>query len=500
MKDHADRMYKADQLLTCCVRDCLRIFASVITLTGMLHAQSLTMDAFLATLRSSHPLFVSESLSPEIERLAHKRHIGTQDWVVTSSPYFLYQEEVSSGIGVPTTMNLISADVGLRKSFWDTGGRLSLSWTTAHLDQTVDDIVIPMPGGDITIPVGPSDFYSNSVYLTYAQPLIQNLGGTLDKLEYNATGYAVDIARVQTDEVKEGFILNCAQRYLEWVFLYEQKAIAEERLSIAQQQLAQLKRKRKAYLIDEVDVLRAEDAVRIAQQGVVLIESRYRSKQAELAVLLGSDEPCTCIPDFDLYRLTHLPDPDSAVHMLHNMSRIVKALRIRREQLRCIAAGYEETRKPELYFSVSAGLRGGDTEFTESLNLDKPDVVVGLDFRCPIGHQQARADIAKTNLEIKQIDEDINTTMMELEAAVRSLLITISETEKVLLLNRSQIESAQAKTREEVRLYEQGRNLLTFVIQSRDDEQIAELTYAQNAVNYQSLVIQYRALMDGLLK
>jgi hypothetical protein len=69
-----------------------------------------------------------------------------------------------------------------------------------------------------------------------------------------------------------------------------------------------------------------------------------------------------------------------------------------------------------------------------------------------------------------------------------------------LLLNRSQIESAQAKTREEVRLYEQGRNLLTFVIQSRDDEQIAELTYAQNAVNYQSLVIQYRALMDGLLK
>jgi len=39
---------------------------------------------------------------------------------------------------------------------------------------------------------------------------------------------------------------------------------------------------------------------------------------------------------------------------------------------------------------------------------------------------------------------------------------------------------------------------LTFVIQSRDSEQAAKLTYAVNALTYQKLLLEYRALMDQL--
>ena len=81
---------------------------------------------------------------------------------------------------------------------------------------------------------------------------------------------------------------------------------------------------------------------------------------------------------------------------------------------------------------------------------------------------------------------------------MRNLLISIKEMEKVLVLNQEQIESAKAKTREELRLYNQGRGILTFVIQSRDNEEQAKLTYAQNAANYHKLILQYRALMDEL--
>ena len=77
-----------------------------------------------------------------------------------------------------------------------------------------------------------------------------------------------------------------------------------------------------------------------------------------------------------------------------------------------------------------------------------------------------------------------------------NLLILIQEMEKVLELNQEQIASSQAKTEEELNLYNQGRGDLTFVILSRDSEEQAKLTYAQNAASYQKLVLQYRALMD----
>ena len=63
----------------------------------------------------------------------------------------------------------------------------------------------------------------------------------------------------------------------------------------------------------------------------------------------------------------------------------------------------------------------------------------------------------------------------------------------------TEIESSKRKTAEELKLYNQGRGQLTFVIQSRDSEQNAGLTYAKNALTYQKLLLQYRALTDQLL-
>jgi len=68
----------------------------------------------------------------------------------------------------------------------------------------------------------------------------------------------------------------------------------------------------------------------------------------------------------------------------------------------------------------------------------------------------------------------------------------------VLALNRAQIASAKLRTREEIALYEKGRGDLTFVIMSRDNEEAARLTYAENALNYQKLWIRYLALLDRL--
>ncbi|MEE9307730.1 MAG: hypothetical protein V3V57_09445, partial [Spirochaetia bacterium] len=70
---------------------------------------------------------------------------------------------------------------------------------------------------------------------------------------------------------------------------------------------------------------------------------------------------------------------------------------------------------------------------------------------------------------------------------------------KIIELNRQLIASAEEKASEEARLYNQGRNMLTNVIQSRDSVQDQKAKLVDNFARYHRLIIQYRAFMDELL-
>jgi outer membrane protein TolC len=477
--------------LLCCI-------AAVLLPGSDLSAQTITMDSFLESVKEKHPLFEREQLSPQIQSMERESYLGAQDWTVFSTPYYTYQELLATSSFSPEKVQMAGASVGVEKAFWSTGGRLSLSWSSDYTDQDVPDIVIPIPPDPILIPAGASEFYQHKAYLTYTQPLLQNRGGYLDRLSYELGTYSIDMTHVQSIENEEAFILDLGMRFLDWVLLEEQRRIAGERLRLAEEQLAQIRRRRAANLIDRVDVLRAEDAVHLASQGVMLVESQRKSKQTELAVLAQSGKIYEQSPEFDIYGLESLPEPDQVVHQLGEKSRILKALSIRRNQLSHLKAGFSERSRPQVFLSVGAGLQGGAPEFGSALELDKPDLLVGLNFRYPLGARTARSEMARTDIEIEQVEKDIEKVSLDLEAAVRNLLMLINEFEGVLLIDKERIESAKAKTKEELRLYNQGRGILTFVIQSRDSEQQAKLTYAQNAASYHNLVLRYRALVDEL--
>jgi outer membrane protein TolC len=363
----------------------------------------------------------------------------------------------------------------------------------------MDNIVIPSPGGDIVIPSGPGKLFTNKVYLMYSQPLLQNFAGKLDRLSYELSEYTIGFTELQALENQELFLLDLGNRFLDWTLLSEQWRIANDRLELAQAQLQRTKRMHAANLVEKVDVLRTEDAVRIAEQTIVLIESQWKAKQAELAVLAQSPSIYTVTPEFNLYSVETMPELDEAVIQIREKSRILKALDTQHDQLLHLRDAYHDVKRPQLYLNVGAGLQRADEEFESSIALDQPDILVSLTFRYPLGNRTAKADVAKTDLEIRQLEKVIEDVGLDLEAGVRNILISINEMEKVLVLNQEQIESAGARTREEQRLYNQGRSDLAFVIQSQDNEAIAELTYAENAATYHTLVLQYRALMDEFL-
>ncbi len=130
--------------------------------------------------------------------------------------------------------------------------------------------------------------------------------------------------------------------------------------------------------------------------------------------------------------------------------------------------------------------------------MNKPDAVLALQLSFPLENRTAKAQVTKTDLRITQFKRQIENLALTLTSTLSNLHIQIKEMENVLTLNLEQIRSAQERTGEELKLYNQGRGELTFVIQSRDNEQNAKLTYAQNALTYHKLKISYSALMDQL--
>jgi outer membrane protein TolC len=480
----------------------MRMRFIVILVSGILFrtlsAQEISMDNFLTLVKENHPFFQRESLTTEIEIKKQEGLLGAQDWVVTSSPYFSYQEMVSSNSFSPERLTVLGGGVGLERAIWSTGGRFSMNVTTDFTDQNVSDIVIPFPTGDFVIQADESRFYSHKIALFYSQPLLQNYKGKLDKLDYELREYAIDFSKVEVRENTEDFILDLSVQFVDWYFIAEQRRIVTERLKLARELLQQVKRRRAAYLVDRIDVLRAEDAVRIAQQNIVLIEAQYKARQAELAVLSCTRELNEMNPVFDLYVIDSFPEIEEVVDSLGKKSSVLKMMNITRKQLSYLLVGYEEMTRPQLFLNVGAGLAGGDSEFNNSLDITKPELTVSLSYRFPVGNRSAKVEVSEKKLALRQLDKDIESISLELEAAVRSVLIQILEMEKVLSLNKEQIESAKKKTKEETYLYNQGRGDLTFVIQSRDNEQNAELTYAQNAALYRTLVLQYESLVDEL--
>jgi outer membrane protein TolC len=335
--------------------------------------------------------------------------------------------------------------------------------------------------------------------LSYTQPLLRNYGGELDRLDYELAEYEVDVSELQADESKEGFLLTLANGFIDWVLLKEQERIAEERLQLADAERELTAEKRRANLVDKVDVLRSEDAVRLARQNLVLIRSQAGARQAELAVLAQLPDLRELQPEHDLYELRDLPTVDQAARDLEETSRTLLMLTTRSRQLEQLREGFLEREKPSLNADLGVALKGGDEGFFHSLEITKPDLSVGVSISHPIGARSARSDVLQTELELQQLEAQRQRIKLELESRLHSLLIQLNDLEEILELNREQIESARQKTAEERRLYDQGRSELTFVIQAEDNERNARLTYAENAANYHRLYQQYLALSDQLL-
>ncbi|MCD6163733.1 MAG: TolC family protein [candidate division Zixibacteria bacterium] len=453
-------------------------------------SQTISLDEFLDIAQQNHPFFEKESLSVNINIETQKRYLGDKDWVVESSPFISYDDKSDIISSTYDKLSQVQLNGSLQKKFWSTGGKFSVSYFSSYIDQDNRTAFSGVP----------FKLFKQQLSLTYSHPLLKNRGGILDRLDYDLAAYAIDFSELQSKENQETFLLNMGISFLDWVFFDRQLLINRERLELAEKELKTSREKYNARLIDKVDVLRQEDAQRIAEQNVVFAQSQWLAKQTELAVLVPASKIHESKPQFDIYRLVELDNIEETISRLNDESRIMKAFEVIENQLNLKIEGFINQGKAQLDFNLSSALIEDDESYGKSYGIDNPNLYAGFKFTYPLGSRTSKSNVKRAKIEMMQLKADRQNTFIELESSIRGLLIQIGELEKVLELNQNQIESARERTAEELKVYKQGRGDMTFVIQSQDNEANARLTYLKNAVSYHKLVLQYKSLLDQLLK
>jgi outer membrane protein TolC len=455
-------------------------------LGSIVKSETISQDVFLNRLIETHPIFEKEKITSQIEQKRRDSYLGSQDWNIQSSLFYSH-DEPSFAVAGPEKTNAILINGGLKKAFWSTGGKLSASYSSTYINLTADPL-LGLPGS----------YFENQFVVAYSHPLLRNKSGKLDRLQYNLSEFDINLSKVISKENEELFLANSIDKFLDWILLVEQHNIIVERLKLSEEELNRARDKRASNLIDEVDVIRAEDAVRVAKQNLLLVESQIKGLKSELAVLLQDDTINEMSPEFNLYDLEVLPTLKDAIAQLRENSRLLNTISIRIEQQKVLRTGYKEQLKSNLSLIVQAGLKSAETSYGSSLATDIPQVKIGFQLGFPFENRTAKANIAQTELQLMKLEKQSDEIEIELSSAVANLLTQATQLESVLELNQEQIESAKRKTDEELKLYNQGRGELTFVIQSRDSEQAAKLTYAINALTYHKLLLQFRELTDQL--
>lgn len=462
------------------------LFVIIIHIGAIANGGTISQDSFLEQLKQTHPLFEKEKLTAQIEKKRKESYLGEQDWNIKSSLFFSH-DEPSFAVAGPEKTDAVSITGGLEKAFWSTGGKLSASFSSTYANLTIDPF-LGLPGS----------YFENRLAITYSHPLLRNKRGVLDRLQYDLSQFNIDISELIVLENEEVFLAKSADKFLDWVILVEQYKIIVERLHLSEEELNRTREKRASNLIDEVDVIRAEDAERVAKQNLLLIDSQSKALQSELAVLLQDSTLNDMTPEYNLYETSLLPTQSEATTQLKENSRILKALSIKIDQQNLVRSGFEEQGKADLSLVVQAGLKNAESSYGKSMVTDKPEARIGFQLGFPVGNRTAKANVAQTELATMQLQKYYEELAINMSSVVANLHTQASQLENVLKLNQEQIESAKRKTAEELKIYNQGRGELTFVIQSRDSEQAARLTYAINAITYHKLLLQLQEITDQL--
>ncbi len=413
----------------------------------------LSLERLLGMARNTHPEIQGRALSPQIAQETQNGLVGTQDWNLSVSGESYYEKPLPSPVpGTPDSDLQFGLAAELTKANWNSGSRITLGASSGYRDSSFIFDSFSQ--------------FQNRIFAEYSVSLMRNARGILDRLAFDLAAYDIDIVQIESEENQEGFLLELGSLFLDWALLKEQVRILDARLGIAREELERTKRMRKDNLVEQVDVLRAEDSVRLVSQTRLLVFALLRATKVQLATRMGDPSLLQMAPKHDLYSKHEKLSDELIVEKIRKNVRPIQLLIVAQDRLERAREGFKNSEQPDLTLVAGGALAEADERYDNALLVDRPEAYLVLRWSKPLGNRTAKAELRKADLQLMQLDYRRQSVEMQLQSIAFALAAQMDELENVLVLNQQQIESAARRTHEELKLYKQGRGELNFVLAS----------------------------------
>lgn len=453
---------------------------SVVSLTNLLE------DTY-----NSHPFFKSLNLQKDIAELSIKKQTSFLDPTIALTPSFSKSKPTTSSPFVPEETTSMGLNSTFSKKFWLTGGTLGAN---ANLNSSESSYSAQSQQFGLL-----SDYYENSVGISYVHPLLKNKAGVLDKIGFKTKMIEYQLTQVKLLDQKQSFTLGIIFQFLDWYAEYKELNNLKSRYFISKRQYTDTKNKFSKNLAERVDVIQSEDSLKNLEQLFILKESTVYSKikQLELIVSFPIKGKVPALSLLQPPRLKKVSERDVAR---------VPQIMILNQQKELLDYQYSlisEKKRPNLNVNLAANLKGGDSALKDSLKLNKPDFSVSVTFTDSLKKTGLSSDDAILLKSIKNTDLLIQSATLELESKLIELQAQYESIENVIALNEKRLALAIERVKEEIKRYNHGRSQFSFLIQAQDNVQFIETILLQNKIALYRIYFNYMAslgLLDEALK
>jgi outer membrane protein TolC len=446
----------------------------VILLTGF-NAQAISEREFIERLKATHPFFEQQALSSQIKQVEKRLTTANEDWVISINGN--YKNENASDISSSTynKLNTTSADVSATRKIANSGSDITFKHAWKDKNKDVNTT-------------------RNRFSLDYTYPLLRNRDGVNDQLDGDVAQIAIEKNTLERLEQEEDFILKKLKRFVDLAYAQEQQLINERRLALAGQELNLVKQKFAASVVDKVDVLLQEDAYQRAQQQLLQAQQDLILLRHEIAITLALNFD-QVVANTDLYKIYSA----KKVWLLAD-TRALKITALDQKTLKRQLFSFKNESEAKLDLNLGLASEGENSSYSNSLENQSATWNVGLDWSYPLGGVKSSNNVKKAEIKLARLAQYKREQLLELNVQATILKEKIKLLMQMLKSNKKQISIAKARTVEERGRYANGSGQASFVISAQNNEQNAQLGYAQVATNYQKAVLDFKATIDQLVR
>jgi len=352
---------------------------------------------------------------------------------------------------------------------------------------------------------GFTSFFSAAV----VQPLLNGFGLALNRRFITVTENNRKISREIFSQNLNTSLSNAANLYWDYVALQELKRVAEQAVAVAEKLYEDNQREFQAGVLARLDVVQAESQLAANRRDLVNAQTNLQMQEVKLKSVISKNISPE-LADAQIEATDHLPEPNDI--QIPPLNEAIATATQNRSSIRQAQLGIENQRIAGVFthnnllptFNVFAqfnsyALAGGTSAmFRQLAQWDYPEYAVGFSLTFSVRNRAAQADDVRARLELQQAETSLQQTRRQVELAVRTAAVGLTQFRSVVEAAERAVESSQQTLDgERIRLVN-GISTPYRVILAQRDLITAQSAQTQAQVNYAKALIAFE-LATGTL-